>query len=157
MRTDTVFRRTVVRFLSRVANEDRGHSTPCWIWQHATGSNGYGRFQIGWPGWPEYRESIAHRASYKLFVGKIPDDMTVDHVCRNRSCVNPEHLRLLSQKDNVLAGNTFASKNKAKTHCPSGHEYTTENTYLYRGSRNCVTCRQARKRKDSHVCIQEMR
>jgi hypothetical protein len=121
----------------------------CWRWiGRIDKSTGYGR--LG-------RNSWAHRESYKLFVGPIPDGMTVEHVChtrskcdggptcRHRACVNPAHLALLTPDQNKRAG---ANR---KTHCPAGHRYTKRNTYFHssghgRRVRKCRTCVLARQK-----------
>jgi hypothetical protein len=154
MSTIEIERRTKARFLARCRPEQRGYATECWVWKSTMGANGYGRFQITRK--PFIKESIAHRASYMIFKGPIPEGMDIDHVCRNRDCVNPGHLRILSHRENVLSGRTFAANNRAKTHCPSGHEYSTENTYLFRGMRMCKECRRAIKRKTPHVHLSQM-
>lgn len=82
----------------------------------------------------------AHRAAYEVAHGPIPADMTVDHLCFNPSCVNPDHMRLLSLSDNAKN-----QRSATKTHCKNGHEYTPENTYIRpirerSGKRDCRAC-----------------
>lgn len=73
--------------------------------------------------------------------------MTLDHLCRNRLCVNPEHLEVVSRGENVLRGVGVTAENKRKTHCAHGHEFTTENTYRYGNKRHCRTCRTENMRE----------
>lgn len=113
----------------------------CWVWQRHKDVWGYGRTSIG----PDKARG-AHRASFMAFIGPIPEGMTVDHLCFNPPCVNPDHLRLLPPLEN--ARNQPAA---LKTHCAHGHEFTPENTRLQRRPggtawRSCRTCKQLRDR-----------
>jgi hypothetical protein len=122
------------RIRSNVHEQQCGHTSPCWIWQGQPGSSGYGRISVN------NRDCWAHRASYEAFIGPIPPGLVVDHLCRTRMCVNPDHLEPVSIGENVRRGTVLI------THCPHGHEYTAKNTYVCpRGKRNCRTCRDARR------------
>lgn len=120
------------RFLAKT-NKTKG----CWLWIGATGSNGYGQMQVG------PRKQQAHRFAYELYVGKIPENLTIDHICRRINCVNPYHLRPMTMAENSRIGNRFT----ARTACHLGHLYSPENTTLYRGYRICKTCKSAKDRK----------
>lgn len=119
-------------------------SGACWVW---TGykSRGYGRFYMGG------RRHLAHRVAYKALVGQIPEGLTIDHLCRNKPCVNPAHMEVVTRGENALrgGGGAVASANRrAKTHCINGHEYTKENTRTIRnGSRQCKTCGRDQSRE----------
>jgi hypothetical protein len=92
---------------------------------------------------------LSHRFSYEHFVGPIPEDLTLDHLCGNPECVNPEHLEPVTHKENILRGNGWSGRNIRKTHCPQGHPYDDTNTYLrpgQQGGRDCRECRRARHR-----------
>lgn len=86
----------------------------------------------------------AHRLSYETFVGPIPPDFTIDHLCRNPPCWNPWHLDAVTRGENTLRGDTPSGRNLRKTMCPQGHPYSADNTYWYpNGSRRCMTCNRA--------------
>ena len=114
----------------------------CWEWTAAK-SNGYGKINSGGVISTTLR---AHRVSWYFLVGEIPDGLELDHLCRNRGCVNPDHLEPVTRKENMRRGHWAADVQRAKTECPHGHEYTPDNTYIIpsTGSRSCVTCKKNR-------------
>lgn len=108
----------------------------CWEWSGSLNKNGYGKFyQSG-------KLYLAHRISYKIHNVKMSDKLLVDHKCRNRKCVNPDHLRQVDTKTNNIENSKSVSAiNKIKTHCKNNHEFTFENTVNRRNGRECRICR----------------
>lgn len=111
-------------------------ATGCWEWQGAT-TNGYG---AAWSGGGRGigRVRMAHRLFYELIVGDV-GDAVLDHLCRNRRCVNPEHLEPTTHQVNILRGVGATAANAAKTHCPQGHTYA-DHAYVKSGRRICGIC-----------------
>lgn len=87
---------------------------------------------------------MAHRVAYELLIGPIPAGMTLDHLCRNRLCVNPVHLEAVTNRVNILRGTSPAAIHARKVACPNGHPYSGRER---RGTRICHTCMAARKRR----------
>ncbi len=117
----------------------------CWIW---TGKKDYGYGRVGLNG----MHHRAHRLIYEALKGPIPDGMVPDHLCRNRACVNPDHLEIVSVRENVLRGISPVAENAQKTHCKNGHQLIGDNLYEYsyggRPWRGCKICRaKASKRQ----------
>lgn len=125
------------RFWSKVDT-----SGDCWVWLAGRSSGGYGKFRLSRP----RRMVSAHRFSYEQVVRPIPEGLTLDHLCRNRACVNPAHLEPVSHRENILRGETLAAAQVARTHCPKGHPYDAENTYRAGGKRYCRECGRAEGR-----------
>ena len=128
------------RFWSKVHRAADG----CWVWQAGLNRGGYGKF------WHDGKTVAAYRLAYEMVVGPIPSDAWIDHLCRNRACVNPAHLEPVTPRENNLRGIGFAATNAAKDRCINGHPFTPENTYRRRdgrGRRQCRTCvRDAQRR-----------
>jgi hypothetical protein len=123
-------------------------NTGCWIWTGSISSTGYGNAMVGGV------VKNVHRALYELEKGPIKQGLELDHLCRNRWCVNPDHLEPVTGSENCLRGvgpQRAAEHQQAKTHCPKGHAYFGDNLYLYKGSRNgkvhrgCRECRRLQK------------
>lgn len=112
-------------------------SGECWIWLCQRKSDGYGHFKV------DGRYVGAHRYAYQRVNGAIPSGMEIDHLCRNRSCVNPTHLEAVPHSVNVKRGHNGAH-NKNKTHCVNGHPFDDVNTRITRhGHRSCRACHRA--------------
>lgn len=106
----------------------------CWIWTGTLNQKGYGNISI------KNRRHLAHRISYQLTRGPIPDRLVIDHLCRVRCCVNPEHLEPVTNQVNILRGTGSPALLRQRTHCNFGHEFTDENTLLRQGYRRCAIC-----------------
>lgn len=152
-------RTAIQRFLNKVDGDGpvpahRPELGPCWVW---TGNHtrkpphGHGRFYVGKQG------ILAHRWSYEYFVGAIPAKLEVDHLCRNRSCVRPDHLDPVTHRENCLRGEAPAARFAKRTHCDRcGGEFKT--TTVHRGKRSgkpikvrtiryCPTCNKRSAQK----------
>lgn len=136
-------------YLARVIRRDDG----CWSWTGRKDGFGYGLVQLG----RGEARTGAHRVSWRVHRGQIPDGLQVLHQCDNPECTRPDHLFLGTALDNMRDASakgrlSVPSKGwaRTKTQCPQGHAYSAENTYTYQGSRRCKEChRQAeRQRKE---------
>lgn len=120
----------------------------CWLWTGTMNALGYGRMWARDATKPNgWRSTSAHRYSYEVHVGPIPDGLCLDHKCRVRCCVNPAHLEPVTQAENVrrgIAGAVNRARLQSITHCPQGHEYNAENTRTTRGQRECRACGRER-------------
>lgn len=132
--------RLPARFWSKVelgpTPEDRPDLGPCWIWTRALNSRGYGQWAV------DGVSKSVHRIVHEVFIGPIPDGLTIDHLCRVTNCANPHHVEAV----------TSAENNRRKpaslvTQCPEGHPYDEANTIVSsHGTRSCRECNNARQR-----------
>ena len=129
-----------VRFWAQL---QKGGEDDCWQWTGTTNDDGYGK--IGVNG----KKVGAHRYSYELHNGPIPEGMHVLHSCDNPGCANPKHLSIGTHKQNMEQRDARGRNGFSKrTHCKRGHEFTPENTKVYKTknktSRHCLACRRLR-------------
>jgi hypothetical protein len=136
-----------VRLWPKVAQT--GSVTECWEWLGAKNVSGYGcmarRTDTG-------KSTLAHRIVYEATIGEVPDGMDLDHLCCNPGCVNPWHLEVVTHAENMRrsehVGRARGAQQRAKTHCPWGHEYSGYNLVVNsKGSRCCRTCMAAQTRE----------
>lgn len=117
-------------------------SGDCWEWTAHIRGKGYGGF------WKDGKMMFAHRVAYELEVGKIPTGLEIDHLCRNRKCVNPHHLEPVTTRENVLRGEGLAAKQSRQTHCKRGHEFVADSWYPNnKGGKVCRKCESIRRKK----------
>ncbi len=124
------------RFWAKVRKTDH-----CWEWMGSKDTTGYGRIHANG------RQRPAHRVSYEMHVGPIPDGLEIDHLCNNRGCVNPEHLDVVTRRQNILR-----SSHAGKMFCPSGHLMDERNTAYWgkkRVGRFCRECDRQKRRKSA--------
>ena len=112
----------------------------CWLWTASQTSKGYGQIKR----MDQRKPMPAHRAVWLAVVGPIPDGLTLDHLCRVRLCVNPDHLEPVTNRENILRGESMSAIHARKTHCPRGHPY---DVVKKDGSRRCRKCHADRERQ----------
>jgi hypothetical protein len=109
----------------------------CWIWLGHENGHGYGRITV------DGKQLLTHRFAYELLRGPIPDGLQIDHLCRNRRCLNPDHLEPVTNRENKMRSPQVGTE----THCKHGHEFTHENTYTHgKSGRSCRACHRDRER-----------
>lgn len=135
----------VDRFAEKVALTENG----CLEWIAGINGPGYGTFAAGGG-----RTVMAHRWSYEHHVGPIPSGHDIDHLCRNRKCVHPDHLEPVTTSENLFRAVGMGQANASKTHCPAGHPYSDDNVYVSPNrpsNRLCRTCRREHKQRTRKV------
>ena len=119
--------------MARMREEDRGHSTPCWVWSGYRNEKGYGRSYV-----PGLGNNIRiHRATYSLLVGPIPNGLTIDHLCGVKPCVNPAHLEAVTDEENKRRAGLIGPEGK----CLHGHSLAKYGSA--RGCRKCLAAQAA--------------
>jgi hypothetical protein len=131
------------RFWPKVkkSNEAEG----CWIWTGTLSKAGYGQIRLfaSKKAIGKKLTIFAHRASYEMFKGSIPDKNELDHLCKKPPCINPDHLESVTHRENDIRGDGLAGTNHRKTHCKHGHPFSSDNLYITpSGTRQCRTCRR---------------
>ena len=123
-----------IPFETRLFHNIHKSDSGCWEWTGYKYNNGYAG--MSWQG----KQQLLHRLSYQHFVGAIPDGLVLDHLCRVKNCVNPDHLEAVTSREN--------SRRAMRTHCVNGHEFTAANVYIPKdGKRYCRECRRTRVRE----------
>lgn len=119
--------------------------TRCWLWTASQTSNGYGLFRLN-------QGTTAHRAAWGLLRGSIPHALDIDHLCRNRLCVNPDHLEPVTHSENLLRGDNKNPNGMGdRKECANGHPFAGANLFVRKdGSRGCRACRRSYQRR-SHA------
>lgn len=134
-----------IRLWARLWAKTEAGPGDCWLWTGAT-NQGYG--VLGTKKGGPYKQFRTHRLAYEFMVGPIPDGLTLDHLCRVRNCVNPDHLEPVTSTENSKRIVWGGSQMKANwSHCMNGHEFTPENTLSYDGRRRCRECWNASQRR----------
>lgn len=127
------------RFWSKVEK-----TQTCWLWTAVLNSAGYGRFYLNG------KMRLAHRLAFEADRGPVEPGLQLDHLCRNRACVNPQHLEPVTQRENILRGTSPAAVASRRSHCPQGHPYDEVNTLRSTsGSRRCRACSRDKHRRNA--------
>ena len=146
------------RFVSKVnfkgpIPEERPELGQCWEWTAGAFADGYGGFSV------LSKNVRVHRFAWEILRGPIPDNLEPDHLCRNRLCINPNHIEIVTHQVNNLRGRTLTALHAQATHCPQGHPYDLFNTYYAKnGGRCCRACHREymreymRAKKERSLC-----
>jgi hypothetical protein len=129
-----------VRFWAKVDKRGPGE---CWNWTAGLTAQGYGGFHPA-----KHETELAHRWSYRAASGSLEPGLVIDHLCRNRTCVNPEHLEQVENLENLRRGAGYALANGMRSACINGHEYTSDNTYI--DPAGGARCRRCASIRDAH-------
>ena len=139
-------------FFSNILNEKQlknfwgkvEFTTDCWNWKGATNGIGYGQFGVN------YKLLLVHRLIYKIYHCEIPEGLTIDHLCRNKLCVNPNHLEVVTNMENNLRGYSLSAQNARKINCIKGHPLNGDNLYKYKNMRQCKICISEKSKFQNH-------
>ena len=129
----------MIKLLEKIDKTDT-----CWIWTGHLNKDGYGACKYKKKYW------LVHRFTYELFVGPIPKGLVIDHLCKVRNCVNPDHLEAVTIAENNARSDSPSAKHKRQTECKNGHELSGDNLYEWNGWRACKTCRKVAREKNKN-------
>lgn len=121
----------------------------CWIWQGEVGNTGYGRLRV------DRRSYLAHRVSYTLHVGSIPEGLVIDHLCRNPRCIKPAHLEPVPQRVNMMRGMAPTAQVLRSGYCARGHK--RDDVDRFGDCRKCKNIRQADRRRELEAADPSLR
>lgn len=146
MTNDELMERARIYIESRIVPEP---NSGCWLWYGTINADGYGFTCIN------NKRKSAHRVSYTVYRGPIPNGMQIDHLCRVRCCVNPDHMEVVTQQENIRRG-IVGENNRGKTHCLHGHPFDGDNLGLYFKDgkmirRRCRACNRKRARRSNRI------
>lgn len=130
-------------FDERIDSQYSVDENGCWIWRNKPSGHGYSETTNNG------KRIKLHRYMYERYKGEIPVGLVIDHLCRVRHCINPDHLEAVTNRENVLRGISISAKYARKTHCKHGHEFTKANTRVYNGGRYCRACARESARRHS--------
>lgn len=118
-------------------------TSECWVWSGARNDAGYGQI------WKDGRVLYAHRVIYSAVIGEIPEGLQIDHLCRNRACVRPDHMEMVTPRENTLRGQAPSAQAARLVNCVKGHDAWRATPS---GKRECTVCAKARhaRRVRSH-------
>ena len=138
--------KTLSEILGHCHKHGEFNGSPCWVWKGYL-RKGYAHAQF------DGRVQSIHKLLYEVCYGPVPEGLELDHLCRNRTCVNPEHLEAVTHVENMRRG---AVKGgilwQPVSECPQGHPYSPDNTYVNkRGTRVCLTCKRAGYKTESYT------
>lgn len=138
--------------LARFVGSIEVNEVGCWLWNKPLVSEGYARFY-----WGHSMGILAHRLAYGFWVGSIPANRQIDHLCRVRHCVNPDHLEVVTSRENTMRGMSFSAVNARKTHCINGHPLNAAHVRIerrldgvHRTCRPCQALFAREKRRNTH-------
>lgn len=136
-----LYQRLPERVRKKIAFDAEG----CWLWTAGVRDTGYGTIWWKFDGEPK-RNHLAHRAVYRLLVSEIPAGLQLDHLCRVITCVHPDHLEPVTQRENIARGESATVFQARKTHCKYGHPFAGDNLLMHKNGRwrICRTCETAR-------------